>query len=215
MTPVGPFPLSLFAFPASHRFSCPEDGCWHDRAPRDDTVALCSRVSPIWTRDLRPLDRVPRDGTLGALVQRGEVLHVARVELEVEQVGVRLDAAGRVGLGQGHCARGCVRRETSQSSGEHETTPRNREEGEGAPGRTETLLEGPPDEDLRHRDVVFLGELLQRRVVEALAAEDGAVRLDDDPFLLAVLDDRLLLQERVQFDLVHFGRLEAGFLDLL
>ena len=38
------------------------------------------------------------------------------------------------------------------------------------------------------------------RGVAHLPADDGAVRLDDDRVLRAVLGDRLLLQERVQLD---------------
>ena len=68
---------------------------------------------------------------------------------------------------------------------------------------TESFLERPPDEDLRHGNVMLLCELLQSRIVEALPAQDRAVRLDDDAFLLAVFDDRLLLREWVKLNLIN------------
>ena len=68
---------------------------------------------------------------------------------------------------------------------------------------TESFLERPPDEDLRYGNVVLLCQLLQSRIVEALPAQDRAVRLDDDAFLLAVFDDRLLLREWVKLNLIN------------
>lgn len=50
---------------------------------------------------------------------------------------------------------------------------------------------------------MLLGQLLQSRIVEALTAQDRTVRLDDDAFLLAVLDNGLLLIEGVCLNLVH------------
>lgn len=84
------------------------------------------------------------------------------------------------------------------------------------------FLERPADEDLRgvapvlrresrgqHREHERVGEAesgayLARdgldRGMSHLAADDGTVRLDDDRVLRAVLDDHLLLQERMQLD---------------
>ena len=64
--------------------------------------------------------------------------------------------------------------------------------------RHPALLQAVPDQDLARRLAVLLRHGAQRRVVRLLVAHERAVRLDDDPVLLAVLDDLALLAPGMQ-----------------
>ena len=74
-------------------------------------------------------------------------------------------------------------------------------------------LEGPPNEDLCDVLVVLACSFLQDGVVE-LAADEWAIGLDEDSVLSAVLNDLLLLAERVQLDLVDRWYLQTRLADL-
>ena len=74
-------------------------------------------------------------------------------------------------------------------------------------------LEGPPNEDLCDVLVVLARYFLQHGVVE-LAADEWAIGLDEDSVLSAVLNDLLLLAERVQLDLVGRWYLQTRLADL-
>ena len=97
------------------------------------------------------------------------------------------------------------------------------------------LLERPSDGDLRLGLAQLVGDGEERRVLEALRAGDGAVALratnlplspaeksprtrsvepmksyhDDDALALAVLAQLLLLQPRVELDLIHLPEMAA------
>lgn len=62
----------------------------------------------------------------------------------------------------------------------------------------EALLETPFDEHLVGRDAVLLSDAHQCGVVCLLVAHDGAVGLNDDIVVLAILDDVSLLAPRVK-----------------
>lgn len=68
--------------------------------------------------------------------------------------------------------------------------------------RNKSLVQTPPDQDLRLGLAVLLRQLLQRRLVPAVPAHDGAVRLHGDTALRAPVDDVSPRAPRVQFDLV-------------
>lgn len=61
--------------------------------------------------------------------------------------------------------------------------------GEGHPA----LLQAVSDQDVAALDAVLVCDAAQRRVVGLLVAHEGAVGLDDDAVLVAVLDDFALL----------------------
>src|SRR5690606_23216015 len=77
-----------------------------------------------------------------------------------------------------------------------------------------TLLERPREQDLGRRRPDALGDAAQPVVVEALAARERAVGLDDDAALAAVAQHVRAPPERGPLDLVHDGRLADLLLEL-
>ena len=69
------------------------------------------------------------------------------------------------------------------------------------------LIDVPAEQDVALADAVFLGDLLHAGVCEERAAgrAEGAVGLDDDAVFGAQVDDLLLREQRVVFDLVDGG----------
>lgn len=78
----------------------------------------------------------------------------------------------------------------------------------------ETLLEGPPEENLGWVTVVLFSQLCYDRVVH-LSANDGAIRLDNDIVLFAVVHYWFLLAQGVELYLIDGGSFVSRVLNFL
>src|SRR2546426_11368999 len=72
------------------------------------------------------------------------------------------------------------------------------------------MLQAPSNQDLSRCPSVLRGDLRNDRMVQPVSAREGAVGLQLNPLLHTELEQILLVQEGMEFDLVHGGR-KRGF----
>src|SRR2546422_11411150 len=68
------------------------------------------------------------------------------------------------------------------------------------------MLQAPSNQDLSRCPSVLRGDLCNDRMVQPVSAREGAVGLQLNPLLHTELEQILLVQEGMEFDLVHGGR---------
>src|SRR2546422_5601294 len=67
------------------------------------------------------------------------------------------------------------------------------------------MLQAPSNQDLSRCPSVLRGDRRHDRMVQPVPAREGAVGLQVNPLLHAELEQLLLVQEGMEFDLVHGG----------
>src|SRR6267378_3423485 len=86
---------------------------------------------------------------------------------------------------------------------------------DGLRDHDEAMLQAPADEDLRGGPPVLCGDFRDHRVLEAASSGERAVCLQLDAMLLTILEEVTLVQERMEFDLLHRRRNRRGRQELL
>src|SRR2546427_3458991 len=70
----------------------------------------------------------------------------------------------------------------------------------------EPMLQAPSNQDLSRCPSVLRGDLRNARMVQPVSAREGAVGLQLNPLLHTELEQIRLVQEGMEFNLVHGGR---------